>query len=123
VLRWLTSCAYLMFVPVLGPAQDYQRDVHPIWKKYCFSCHFTGVKMGGLEMGTYAELMRGGNSGQDIVAGQSSESRLFLMITEKYQPYMPLGGIRLTPAEIETVRAWIDAGAKGPAKSSMEKTR
>jgi len=123
VLGSLFNRGILFLFPVLTFAQEYARDIHPIWKKYCFSCHFTGVKMGGLELGTYEELMRGGNTGQDIVARQSSESRLFLMLTEKYQPYMPLGGTRLTAGELEAIRSWIDAGAKGPAKPSENKSR
>jgi WD40 repeat protein len=66
-------------------------------------------------MDTYGSLLKGGAHGPAIVPGKSSESRLLLMLEGKVQPRMPFGGDPLPPAEIATIKAWIDGGAQGPA--------
>src|SRR2546422_9519208 len=72
-------------------------------------------KMGGLVMENYASLMKGGAHGPVIVPGKSGESRMVLMLEGKVQPRMPFGGDPPPAADIAAIRAWIDAGAKGPA--------
>src|SRR5439155_633658 len=49
----------------------------------------------------------------------SGESRLVLMLEGKIQPRMPFGLDPLPPAEIATIKAWIDAGATGPAPGEV----
>lgn len=71
--------------------------------------------MGGFVMASYQTLMKGGKHGAEIVPGSSAKSRLVLMVEGNVQPRMPFGGNPLSPAEIATFKAWIDAGAKGPA--------
>ena len=51
----------------------------------------------------------GGYAG--LVAGDSGASRMLTRVTAETNP-MPPTGDRLTPAEIETLRQWIDAGAE-----------
>jgi WD40 repeat protein len=71
--------------------------------------------MGSLDLDTFDGLMKGGNHGTVVAPGKSQESRLYLMIAGKATPAMPLSGNRLSAEEIETVRKWIDAGARPPA--------
>lgn len=108
-----TLCLLAFTLPAI--AQDYTREVRPIFEKYCFTCHFSGVKMGVFELGTYQELMKGGHNGQAVVPGNSGESRLYQMVSGKAQPYMPMDGRKLAAGELETLRKWIDGGAKGPS--------
>lgn len=73
--------------------------------------------MGGLnlEKAPYA-----GKHGPVIVPGKSDESRLYLMITGKIQPQMPMAGGKLEDAEIAALKTWIDQGAaplKLPSKT------
>lgn len=101
----------LVAAPVL--AQEYVRDIQPLWEKYCFGCHFTGVKMGSFELTTYQELMQSGPNGRLVIPGDSRESRLYQMVAGKTAPFMPLGAT-MRRSEIATVRSWIDTGAYGP---------
>jgi WD40 repeat protein len=80
----------------------------------CAGCHEGKVKMGSLDTDSYESLMRGGNNGAIVVPGKSGESRLYLMLTGKVSPGMPMDGTQLPPAQIEMVKRWIDAGAPGP---------
>jgi len=71
--------------------------------------------MGDLVMDSYGSLMKGGAHGPAIVPGKGSESRIVLMLEGKLQPRMPFNSTPLSDTEIEMIRRWIDAGAKGPA--------
>ena len=66
-------------------------------------------------MESYDSLMKGGAHGQAIVPGKAEESRLIQMLEGKVQPRMPFGGEPLPVADIASIKAWIDAGARGPA--------
>jgi WD40 repeat protein len=101
--------------PAQPPPPSYQRDVVPILRTACVGCHGAQAPAGGLALGSYAELMRGGKNGAAIVPGKSGASRLVLMLTGAVKPQMPPGGGGLKAADIETIRRWVDAGAKNDA--------
>jgi dipeptidyl aminopeptidase/acylaminoacyl peptidase len=79
--------------------------------------------MGSLDTDSYESLMRGGNNGAIIVPGKSEESRLYLMLTGKVSPGMPMDGTQLPPAQIQTVKRWIDGGAPGPTAAEAAALR
>ena len=88
--------------------------VESIFQQKCLACHSSSTKMGGLVLESYPTLFNGGAHGPVVVAGKSAESRLIQMLEGKITPRMPFGGEPLPPAEIATIKAWIDAGANGP---------
>ncbi len=111
-----------VFVLVLaGPAAaepvDYLRDVKPILQKHCTACHGADKQRGGLRLDTAAALLKGGNSGPAAVAGKSADSLLVKAISGGGDDVkvMPPKEPRLAPAQVATLRAWIDAGALAPA--------
>src|SRR5436190_23206515 len=65
--------------------------------------------------------MKGGEVGAAVITGKSGDSLLVQMIEGRFEKdgkkkIMPPGKRKkLTPEEIATIRAWIDAGAHGPA--------
>ncbi len=71
--------------------------------------------MGTLDLDTFQGIQKGGHSGPVIVPGKSAESLLYLRITGKVTPAMPLNGKKLADSDIEIIREWIDAGAPPPA--------
>src|SRR5216684_1274809 len=102
----------LLFAIVPLAAQDFSHDVAPIFAANCAGCHGANVNMGSLNLDTIDGVMKGGNHGTVIVPGKSEESRLYLMITGKLAPAMPLSGAKLAAGDVETIRKWIDSGAK-----------
>jgi WD40 repeat protein len=94
-------------------------DVARIFTERCLGCHGASVKMGALNLETYDSLKQGGTHTSLVVPGKSADSRLYLLITGKAMPAMPMDGGKLTAQQIETVRAWIDAGAPAPAKPQI----
>ncbi len=97
-----------------GEAPDYSR-IESVIQSQCLACHSGGSKMGGLLMETHEGVMKGGKSGPSVIPGKSGESRLVLMMEGKMEPRMPFGAEPLPSEIIALFKAWIDAGAKGPA--------
>ena len=92
----------------------YARHVHPVLDANCASCHGEGQTKGGLRMDSYESLMRGGQVGPVIVAGDAAKSVLFQRITlpPGHEHFMPAEGRPpLQPEEIAWIKAWIDQGA------------
>ncbi len=90
------------------------KDVSAIFAARCYGCHAAAVKMGSLNLQTWAGFEEGGTHGKIVVAGKSAESRLYLLISGKEMPSMPMDGSKLSTEQIETIKNWIDAGAAGP---------
>jgi len=78
--------------------------VGPLVTAKCSGCH-GDLATAGLNMLTYEGLMKGGEDGPVIVAGNSSGSRLVqVQSTGKHFA-------NLTAEELETIKQWIDGGA------------
>ena len=87
-------------------------DVAQVFARNCTGCHSASSKVAGLNLETSEGLLQGGKKGVVIVPGKSEESRLYLMMSGKAQPAMPVGG-KISAADLQVVKQWIDGGAKG----------
>lgn len=97
-----------------GP--DFAKAVAPILTKYCTGCHNDTDREGKLSLQSYEALLNGGEKGGVITAGQPDVSRLVRVLIGTAEPKMPPDGEQAPrPAEIEVLKAWIAAGAKGPS--------
>ncbi len=111
---------------VVGPAGaadpvDYLRDVKPILAKNCYACHGAEKQRSGLRLDTAASLLQGGNAGPAAVPGKSADSLIIKAVTGADDvKAMPPKGARLTPAQVASLRAWIDGGAKAPANEAPQ---
>src|SRR5882762_6688825 len=93
---------------------DCARDVEPIFRAKCDGCHGNRQAMSGLRLDSREAALAGGYSGKVILPGKSGESKLIQLVSDvKPGVVMPPAGERLTSDEINTLRAWIDEGAKG----------
>jgi len=101
------------------PPVDYLRDVKPILKAHCWSCHGPEEQESDLRLDTAKAMLEGGNSGPAVVPGKSGESLLLKLITGKdeFRGRMPPedDAQPLTKDQIALIRRWIDLGAKHPA--------
>src|SRR5438874_1624150 len=96
-----------------GP--DFTKDVAPILTKYCTGCHNDTDREGKLSLQSYDALIKGGAKGGIITPGQVELSRLVRVLTGAAKPQMPPEGEEAPkPAELEVLKNWIAAGAKGP---------
>ena len=110
-------CSLSAALPVRSRAAppDFNTHVAPIFSKYCTGCHNAEDAEGELVLESYEQLLAGGERGAAIVPGKSEQSRLVLLLDGQAKPAMPPEGNEAAQAdEIALIKAWIDAGAKGP---------
>lgn len=108
----------LLFIPGSGLAAhvDFAREIQPLLAARCYACHGPAVQMAGLRLDSRASALKGGASGLPaIVPNRSAESLLIRYIAGiDTKVVMPPSGERLSTAQIDLLRAWIDAGAIWP---------
>ena len=104
--------------PAADRPVDFAKDIEPLFKKNCHSCHGSEHQEGGLRLDQKKRALDGGDLGREIVPGKSAESRLVRLVAgidDELGLMPPDGkGKRLGAAEIGLIRAWIDQGAAWP---------
>jgi mono/diheme cytochrome c family protein/cytochrome c553 len=114
----LMFCAFLLLLAATPLAADEKADffemrIRPMLAKNCFSCH-TATKMGGLAMESREALLKGGQSGPALRAGDPDGSLLIQAVRQTHERIkMPPSG-KLTESEIADLAAWIRDGAVWP---------
>src|SRR4051794_34847870 len=111
----LPVLALLLFV-------DFGRDVQPLFKEHCISCHGPAQQMNGfrLDQRRYALPNRVGANGSRIVPGNSEGSRLYQKIVGTADgTRMPPTG-PLSEQDTRIIKTWIDEGAAWPDAFSGE---
>jgi hypothetical protein len=94
---------------------DFVRDVQPILKRSCYGCHGAAQQLGGLRLDARDTTFKGGVSGPSVIPEHSADSPLYQRVAGLGdQARMPMGAKPLPAEQIETLKRWIDAGAKWP---------
>ncbi len=101
-----------------GSTVSFKTDIQSIFQSQCSVCHIQSVN-GGLSLRSYDTLMKGSTSlpGTVVKPGDHANSILW-QITQPNGPWpgsarMPFSGPPyLSPAQIASIAAWIDQGAK-----------
>ncbi len=142
-MAMIGTTALAIDVSKLPPASarkdiTYEKDIKPIFEASCVRCHGGEKKAkGGLRVDSLEALLKGGEEGKVIEAGNAVKSSLLIAVSQ-LDPEMsmppkpkkhPAGGQSgsgsgpggpgnqpppkpLTPEQVGLVRAWIDQGAK-----------
>jgi ankyrin repeat protein len=113
VLVALCFCALAI---AQAPARvDFARDVQPILRQQCVSCHGASTHQAGLRLDRRSDAMRGGTNSPGVIhPGDGRSSFLYLKISSsQFGPQMPPTG-PLPADQIEIIRRWIDEGADWP---------
>jgi WD40 repeat protein len=93
-----------------------------VFTKYCAGCHNAQDREGKLSLDSFSDLQRGGEHGPVVLPGQADSSRLIRVLTGQAEPKMPPEGEKAPTAdEIALLKAWIDAGAKGPMGVELDR--
>src|SRR6266446_2061593 len=109
---------FLMLAASSFAQPNYESDVKPLFARRCFACHSAGEMRSGLNLETYAGVLKGGSSGDAVVAGRAAGSLLYKAVArEDGAPQMPLGQAKLPDAEIAVIRDWIQGGLLETATS------
>ena len=113
-------------VGVLIPASDvcaaeaqttFSEDVFPIFKGRCVDCHQPGAEgfeKSGLDLTTYAGVMKGTKFGAMVIPRDPDSSNLVWLLDWRAKPEvrMPHGKKKLSTCDRDAIRTWIRQGAK-----------
>jgi len=93
---------------------DFDKQVKPILAANCLECHSAEKRKGGLSLAEYADLLEGGRNGAVVRPGDAARSVLLSRVQgdPELGDRMPLEATPLTPADIATLRTWVDQGAR-----------
>ena len=87
------------------------KDLAPDFVTICQRCHSGNNPRGGFRVVTFEDLMRGGDSGAVLVAGDLEGSRLWELINGG-PPKMPPGQARIFRGWYNNLKIWIEEGCK-----------
>ena len=96
---------------------SFREDVVPIFVGRCVSCHQPngeGTEKSGLDLTSYAGVMKGTKFGPMVIPGDPESSNLMLLLDWRASPElrMPHGKKQLSSCDRNAIRAWIREGAK-----------
>ena len=122
-LKWLIGFLTLAIWPISAVGQTTSVSPGPasagpsakaaaILTGHCLSCHGPDQRKGGLDLSRRAAALEGGKRGVVLVPGSPNDSPLVDKIEGGEMP--PEGA--LAPDQIETMRAWVLAGAHYPSE-------
>ncbi len=98
---------------------DFRRDVQPIFRDHCYSCHGPELQMNSFRLDRRADAMRGGSQ-TNIGPGNADGSRLYQRVAgANLGARMPPAG-PLSDDQITAIKHWIDDGAQWPDDLSGE---
>lgn len=100
-----------------GPKMSFAEDVVPIFRGRCVSCHQPGgegYEKSGLDLTSYAGVMKGTRHGPMVLPGDPQGSNLMWLLDWRASPElrMPHGKRKLSTCDRDAIRAWISEGAK-----------
>jgi len=96
-----------------GP--DFENSIAPLLAVNCLECHGSNDPQGKLDLTRREGLLTGGENGAAVVPGDSGASYLIERLAAGEMPPPKNKKPRVLPAaEIDALRAWIDAGAVWP---------
>ena len=101
-------CLVAFVVPVLLAQSDSHKAIE-VLRANCTSCHGAAMQMSSLRLDSREGLLKGGAKGPVL-------NKLIPMVTHTAQPSMPPGR-KLSDADINVLRTWIEAGAAWPKDS------
>lgn len=101
-------------------ARVFDDVVLPVLERKCEGCHRRGKRKGDLILSSYGDVMRGGENGMVVTAGNLDKSELYRRITldPDHKDFMPTDGKKpLTKEETDIIAWWIEkAQASNEAK-------
>ena len=110
----------IMNAPSACAAEDivsFKDDILPLLKWRCSSCHEpggAGYEKSGLDLTSYAGVMKGTKFGPMIIPRDPESSNLMLLLDWRASPAlrMPHGKKQLSSCDRGSIRTWIRQGAK-----------
>src|SRR4051794_25671390 len=98
-------------------AEFFEKKIRPLLVEQCAGCHSAKKKRGNLLLDSRENLLKGGDTGPAIVAGDPQRSLLIQAVAYKDRLRMPPRS-KLSDAQIADLNAWVKMGAPWPGGTS-----
>jgi hypothetical protein len=95
----------------------FDTKVRPVLAENCFSCHGPKKQQAGLRLDSKEAVIKGGDEGPVLVAGQPEKSPLIKAIRHAGEPKMPPKG-KMADQFIEDLTTWVKMGAYWPESNA-----
>ena len=99
----ISNCSPL-FLSLLAFGQGFDTSAGPLFKTKCVACH-GAAPQGKLDLRTEEAALKGGATGPAVVPGAAAKS---FLIDKVVTGQMPPGKVKLTDAEVDLIRVWVD---------------
>jgi Planctomycete cytochrome C len=116
----MVSVVGILNAPNVCAAEEivsFKDDILPLLKWRCSSCHEpggSGYEKSGLDLTSYAGVMKGTRFGPMVIPREPETSNLMLLLDWRVSPAlrMPHGKKQLSSCDRSSIRTWIRQGAK-----------
>lgn len=111
-----------LFAQTTKTTVDYKTEIKPLLQSHCFACHGSLKQESALRLDSGTLILKGGEIGPAVVAGNADESLLYQVLTEDADFEMPPEGQgrKLKTDEIKLIKLWIEQGAPFPRDDQPE---
>src|SRR5678815_1842283 len=94
--------------PMAEDLQFFEKSIRPVLVEHCDKCHGEKKQWANLRLDSREGILRGGDSGPAVVAGNPKESPLLQLVQEKDEKLrMPKEG-KLTERQIADLVKWVE---------------
>jgi hypothetical protein len=100
----------------LAREEFFENEIRPLLAEHCIRCHGQEEQSGKLGLDSRAGLLKGGEHGTALVAGQPDASLLIQAVRRDGELQMPPDDA-LTQEEIRALEHWVATGAAWPERS------
>jgi len=101
--------------PTAEQTEFFEKQIRPILTDRCYECHSVEKKTkGGLALDTAAAVLKGGDTGPALVAGDPDKSLLIEAVRYKNHDLQMPPKRQLSEAEVKTLEDWVKMGAPDP---------
>ena len=112
-------CVHL-FADTVPESVDYTRDIKPLLKARCYSCHGSLKQEAGLRLDSGRLIRKGSENGTVVATGPSQATLIERIETSDLSRRMPPEGEPLSAAQIARLKVWIEQGSISPDDEQPE---
>ena len=105
--------------PSEAQADFFEKRIRPILAERCYECHSAGKKTkGGLALDTRDAVLKGGDTGPVLVAGNPDKSLLIEAVRYTNHDMQMPPKKRLADSEVKALGEWVKMGAPDPREAA-----
>ena len=105
----------------VSDAEFFEARIRPLLSEHCYKCHSARAQKlrGGLRLDSRDLVMKGGESGPAVVAGEPGQSRLIEAVSYHNPDLQMPPKTRLSEQQVRDLSEWVKRGVTWPAESTQ----